>query len=222
MRHVPSDKYNVAWFKLAECVSRREKERALGVYRLLAHSFGDEAFAHQLMGDLLSAFDDQQAIESYKKAAQLYQDDARWLEAAAVYEHLAYIEPQSISHRQSVVEMYKKTSLDGKIITSLSVLFEQMIAIQDLDGARLALKQLEAYLPVEELASLHQQLVYELLKRPSIIPDIVLEHIHRTIDGLFTRNQAKELTQFLNYLEQAGNFYYTEASKYIESDVFKG
>ena len=73
MRHVPSDKYNIAWFRLAECVSRGEKERALGVYRLLAHSFGDEAFAHQLMGDLLLSFDDAQAlaVSCWRKAELL-------------------------------------------------------------------------------------------------------------------------------------------------------
>ena len=40
--------YSVAWFKLAEFVTRKEKERAFGVYRLLSHSIADRAFAAQL------------------------------------------------------------------------------------------------------------------------------------------------------------------------------
>ena len=58
MKHLPSDKYNVAWFKLAECVARGEKEKALGVYRLLVHSLDEPAFIRQLEGDLLLAFKD--------------------------------------------------------------------------------------------------------------------------------------------------------------------
>src|SRR5437899_218534 len=89
MRYFPSDKYNVAWFKLAECVSRGEKERALGVYRLLAHSLNDSAFARQLQGDILLSFNDVAgAVEHYRTAATLYQQDERLLEAAAVYEHI--------------------------------------------------------------------------------------------------------------------------------------
>src|SRR5271155_1567644 len=135
MRHVPSDKYNVAWFKLAECVSRGEKERALGVYRLLAHSFGDEAFAYQLMGDLLLSFDDAQAIVKYQEAADRYTREERWLEAAAVYENLLTFEPSSITYRKEIVRLYKETSLQGKITTNLMHLFEQYLDADQLDNA---------------------------------------------------------------------------------------
>jgi hypothetical protein len=37
MKQTQVDKHTIAWFKIAECVSRGEKERALGVYRLLSH-----------------------------------------------------------------------------------------------------------------------------------------------------------------------------------------
>ena len=40
----------------SQCVARKEKERALGVYRLLSHSFDDLAFARQLEGDIFSFF----------------------------------------------------------------------------------------------------------------------------------------------------------------------
>ena len=74
MKHVPQDKYNVAWFTLAECVARGEKVRALGVYRLLAYSIDDSAFRRQLEGDILLAFQDKDdAIVKYKEAAFLYQ-----------------------------------------------------------------------------------------------------------------------------------------------------
>ena len=62
-----SQKYSIAWFKLAECVGRKEKERALAVYRLLSHSIGDEALTTHLEGDILLSFDDDVAIAKYKK-----------------------------------------------------------------------------------------------------------------------------------------------------------
>ena len=77
MRQVPSDKYNIAWFKLAEFVSRGEKERALGLYRLLTHSFDDRALTYQLEGDLLLSFNDDSAQDRYRKAAEEYRQSER-------------------------------------------------------------------------------------------------------------------------------------------------
>ena len=68
MNQVVADKYNIAWFKLADCVARGEKERALGVFRLLSHSFDDPALARQLHGDLLLSFRDERAQEKYEEA----------------------------------------------------------------------------------------------------------------------------------------------------------
>lgn len=222
MRHVPSDKYNVAWFKLAECVSRGEKERALGVYRLLAHSFGDEAFAYQLMGDLLLSFDDTQAITKYQEAADRYTAEKRWLEAAAVYEHLLTFDPLNITYRKEVVRLYRETTLEGKITSNLMHLFEQYLALDSLDNVLQVIEQLDQYLLVQDLAPIRQKLVYALLAKRMVIPDIVIEQIHRIIDGYFAANNTKALTQFLAYLEQAGDYYFAEASKYMESDLFKG
>jgi hypothetical protein len=221
MRHVPSDKYNVAWFKLAECVSRGEKERALGVYRLLAHSFGDEAFAYQLMGDLLLSFDDVQAIVKYQEAADRYVQESRWLEAAAVYEHMLTFDPTNIAYRKELIRLYKETSLQGKITHNLMHLFAQYIDADQLDNALHVIEQLDQYISLQELAPSRQKLVYALLTKRIVVPDIVVEQVHRTIDGYFAANNTKALTQFLTYLEQVGDYYYVEASKYMESDAFK-
>lgn len=221
MRHVPSDKYNVAWFKLAECVSRGEKERALGVYRLLAHSFGDEAFAYQLMGDLLLSFDDAQAISKYQESADRYTQEKRWLEAAAVYEHLLTFNPTNLAYRKEIVRLYSQTTLQAKIITNLTHLFEQYLDADSLDNALHTIEQLDKYLLVQDLAPIRQKLVYAMLKKRIVVPDIVVEQIHRTIDGYFAMNNTQALTQFLIYLEQAGDYYFIEASQYMESDSFK-
>ena len=58
MKQVALGKTSLAWFKLAEFVTRGEKERALSIFRLLAHSIRHDALVVQLEGDILLAFDD--------------------------------------------------------------------------------------------------------------------------------------------------------------------
>src|SRR5581483_10243003 len=107
MRQLPSDKYNVAWFKLAEFVARGERERALGLYKLLAHSFDNYALAYQLEGDILLSFKDtESACQQYHTAAILYKNKECFIEAAALYEHLIILEPQNHDNILQCIELY--------------------------------------------------------------------------------------------------------------------
>jgi tetratricopeptide (TPR) repeat protein len=109
MKQMSSETYNIAWFRLAECVSRGEKERALGVYRLLAHSIDDRAFAKQLEGDLYLSFNDKDvAQQKYRDAAHLYQQTGRIVEAAAIFEHLLTLDSSSEFYRTSVIDLYSQ------------------------------------------------------------------------------------------------------------------
>jgi len=120
MKQVESEKYNIAWFKLSECVARGEKERALGVYKLLSHSIGDAAFVQQLEGDLLLAFEDEHAVQKYLAAANLYKKNQRFVEAAAVYEHLVTLQPDVDDHVVALVMLYKILNFPDKIETHLT------------------------------------------------------------------------------------------------------
>jgi tetratricopeptide (TPR) repeat protein len=116
MKQVPLEKYSVAWFKLAECVSRREKERALGVYRLLSHSIDDQAFKYQLEADLLLAFNDTpQAVEKYLLAIESYKQTDRLFEMAALYNHLVTLEPNKHEHLTQLVVVYHALKLESKV-----------------------------------------------------------------------------------------------------------
>ncbi len=84
---------SVAWFKLADLVMRKEREKAMNVYRLLSHSFDDRAYALQVEGDLLWHFEDKKYFKKYEEAALLYQKERRWLSAVAVYEHINELAP---------------------------------------------------------------------------------------------------------------------------------
>jgi hypothetical protein len=81
-----SGKSSIAWFKLAEFTNRREKERALLFYRLLVHSINDEAVACQLEGDLYAAFNDQRALDCYRRAARMYTQTNKAEHAETLYE----------------------------------------------------------------------------------------------------------------------------------------
>jgi len=122
MKQVPSDKYNVAWFKLAQYVSRREKERALGVYRLLSHSISDAAYACQLEGDILLAFNDEQAEHKYLKAAQLYAQQQQLLHAIAMYENLLLFKPKNIYYVLPLVTLYIEVQKQERVDAMLELL----------------------------------------------------------------------------------------------------
>lgn len=108
MSYLPADKYNVAWFKLAEFVVRGERERALGLYRLLVHSFNDQAFAYQLEGDILLSFNDSNAAcEKYIAAAQLYRKNGKLPEAAGLYEHVITLQPKAEDILLILIDLYQ-------------------------------------------------------------------------------------------------------------------
>lgn len=97
MKTLPSQKSNLAWFKLADFVVKGEKERALGVYKLLTHSVPDKAFCCQLEADIFLAFGDEQAIDKYHAAANLYKKQGLYYKAIAVYEYVSlYMQDASI------------------------------------------------------------------------------------------------------------------------------
>ncbi len=108
MKHLPSDKYSIAWFKLAELVARKEKERAMGIYRLLSHSLHDGAVAAQLEGDLLLSFNDTKAVDAYIKAAEIYEKEKRLAQAAAVYEHIVFLAPGVPEYSYTTLVLYLK------------------------------------------------------------------------------------------------------------------
>ena len=153
MKQVPSGKYTIAWFKLAECVSRGEKERALGVYRLLSHSLDDSALICQLEGDIFLSFNDKkQAVTNYYQAAQLYKKDNRMLEAAAVYEHLLTIQPEDKKYRTVIIHLYNQLNIQSKVKEHVIFLVDHLLQNEQFDeierimekidpGIRMVIKQ---------------------------------------------------------------------------------
>lgn len=96
---------SIAWFKLAEFVGRKEKERALYLFRLLVHSIADTALVAQLEGDLLAAFGDEKAIDSYEKAMRSYIATAKLSDARLLFERIGqYLTPDLSVQYAKVLE----------------------------------------------------------------------------------------------------------------------
>lgn len=115
MKLLSSGSYNIAWFKLADFVSRGEKERALMMYKLLMHSIQDEAFAHQLEGDILLSFHDYKAIDCYMLAANIYKQHGDYYKAIAVCEQSVVIK-EDIGQLAMLLDLYTLIADQTKIL----------------------------------------------------------------------------------------------------------
>ncbi|RTL06635.1 hypothetical protein EKK58_04880 [Candidatus Dependentiae bacterium] len=109
--------YSIAWFKIAECVLRGEKERALGVHRLLSHSLDDQALAMQLEGDIMLACGDiDRALQVYNDAALCYISLKKYEQAAGIYEHMLFLKPTDDLLYNALLKVYIAASINQHII----------------------------------------------------------------------------------------------------------
>jgi tetratricopeptide (TPR) repeat protein len=216
VKHEPVDKYTVAWFKLAECIARREKERALGVYRLLAHSFEDHAYRHQLEGDILYSFhDDAQALDTYKKAISLYIQDGRVLQAVALYEHIIGIsfDPQLLGE---LIALCESCSLSDKKMRYQEMLVERYIQSKNVLAASALLQQMDKHTLCGH--SFHIKVLCALMALPERMPPLLLYHVEKAIDGLVgSADEQKALQQLLAQLEHTDSEVYEMAITYLKN-----
>ncbi len=103
---------SISWFKLAEFVERGEKERALGIYKLLALSINDIAFTYQLEGDILLAFEDQLANSKYLQAVEHYIKQNNIPAAIGTLNHLVILTPNHDLAWDMLGELYLKHCLN--------------------------------------------------------------------------------------------------------------
>jgi hypothetical protein len=204
MKYLPSDKYNVAWFKLAECVSRREKERALGVYRLLSHSIDDQAFVHQLEGDILAAFGDLSgAVQQYQNAAELYKKDGRLFEAAAMNEHIFLLSDDKRLYAARLVKLYKELHIVAKAAEYAQELVKILIQTRMLDAATEAMDEWDEMAGPEYTVFERQKLVFAMIEYGRTPLKTMIQHAQKVIDAFLKTNDTQQLRRFLHDLELA-------------------
>lgn len=164
MKHVSSEKSSLAWFKLAEFVTRGEKERALSIYRLLAHSIKSEALAAQLEGDLLQAFDDDRALEAYRRAALLYLRENDIVQAILLYEQISTSAPQRDDILQILLGWYQRLDDQQRCIDVAQRLITLFVLQNRFTETHEMIVQL--ILNEKNKLKLHEQFVLALLTSP--------------------------------------------------------
>jgi len=182
-------KSSVAWFKLAEFVGRKEKEKALGIYRLLMHYLSDEAIAAQLEGDLLFSFADEKAIDCYTRAALLYEKQDRLLEAVSLYELLYIHGLLKAEYNARLLELYRK----GGFLLKLAAQ-QDCIARQTVTPAGF---EILSYLTPSDRRSV---LLCILKTKTELKQSTIHEIIKKEIDELVTCS-SPEITPFLASLK---------------------
>lgn len=217
MKHVQQDKYNVAWFTLAECIARGEKVRALGVYRLLSHSIDDVAFARQLEGDIWMAFDDkEQAKTKYQEAAILYRTSGKLRESAAVHEHLHDMEPENIEIITRLIDTYRHLKDTVKLCEHLTSLFKLYILKNLIPTAQSILEELDKLAEQTPVAELHQHMLFALIRDKHHSQEIAHQHLKAAIQGFSNSENTHGLQRLLSSLEALHKQYAIDARSFIQ------
>jgi tetratricopeptide (TPR) repeat protein len=217
MGYLPADKYNVAWFKLAECIARGEKERALGVYRLLSHSIDNQAFSRQLEGDILLSCNDKiAAYARYASAAKLYQDSGNIREAAAVCEHMVTLEPRDVTCMLMLIELYAALSMKAKVFSCAQRLLHFDLGADDLIKVAQVIGELDAVLDVFQAEQVFQQLIRILARRGWPLHEAA-SYLNKTVDLLMQSSSAQALQQFIFELQDVDVAWSNYVREYLES-----
>ena len=215
MKQLPSEKYNVAWFKLADYIARGEKERALGVYRLLAHSFDDPALARQLHADILLSFKDERAQEAYQEAAVLYRERNRLIEAAAVYEHLVTLDPSNLFYRTEIIELYQQLGIAAKVSRYLYQLIDDLMAQDQWKKAIEISNQYDTAGDLTFTAQLHEQMLFHLITK-ELLPDTIMVHAKKAIDAWLELDNQQAINRMLSKLQVMNEKIYAYVREYLE------
>jgi len=215
----PSIKFNVAWFKLAEFVSRKEKERAFAIYRLLVHSLDDNALSAQLEGDLLLAFNDDKALYVYERAAQLYESSGRITQALFLYERIIALSAPTIDRLTKMLALYQQGHDEGKLARCAAILIRLFLENNQREQADGLLHNLV-------LSSYNNALLYEaytlyLLQTTALLNefDLICTYIQVTMDGFLTNHADKRMTLFLSKIAAINDRAYTYACNCITNEA---
>lgn len=197
MKQRASEKYTVAWFKLADCIARGEKERALGVYRLLSHSLDNPALACQLHADILLSFEDTAAIDKYRQAAQMHIDAGEVLQAAAIYEHLRDLQPESSEYRLKLIELYQQLSILSKLTEYVIEFVSFLLARDEWQRAIEIVGRFDTAADESFAAGLHEQILFYLLAKKDVLPDTIMAHARAAIDYWQQQGNERAIGQLL-------------------------
>jgi hypothetical protein len=213
MKQTQFDKHTIAWFKIADCVSRGEKERALGVYRLLSHSFNDNAVARQLEADIYCSFGDtDQAILLYQQAMDFYYKSQRFLEAAAVGEHLIAVRFDNLELRRHMVQLYISLGMITKIKVHVQVLVDLIIEKQQWYDIKTVIAECSRISDIIGRVEMYGNVIIAAYK-VGCPRDIIIYSIEQALETLCLVDN-KSAQEFLLFLQVHSNELYEYAAVY--------
>lgn len=217
MKQTQFDKHTIAWFKIADCVSRGEKERALGVYRLLSHSFNDHAIARQLEADIYCSFGDtEQAILLYQQAMEFYNKSQRFLEAAAVGEHLITVRSDGMELRRNMIQLYSALGMIAKIKTHIQVLVDLIAKKQQWYDIKALIADCLRLSDMNERVGIYSDVIIAIYKT-GYPWDIVTHGIEQIVEDVCAADNEKKCLQgFLSSLQAFSDELYEYAVTSID------
>jgi hypothetical protein len=203
---------NLAWFKLFEFISRGEKERAFGVYKVLMLAFDSKPFCLLVEGDLHATFDENsEAIQKYLEAAKLYEENQETFLASVAYESVIKISSKAI-YWKKLLQLYKEIDYQPKVVRALKNIFLLHLKNKNEPEAKeilLNLKELGNCMEEEESLALYQ------LQEKTTKKD-VLENISKILEEHFTKGNSKGLQKFLSKLETLDKEAYNNAITHMK------
>ncbi len=228
MKQVSPEKMSLAWFKLAEFVIRGEKERALSIYRLLAHSIQSAALVAQLEGDIFLAFNDERAFDSYRRAGWLYQQSGDDVQAIFTYECLCDLADRADDVLMILISLYQKRKDEKKILITARRILSSLINQERFSDAH----DLLLTVPLASVlaAELHEKLVLALLgpNTGKHEQKNIQSHIAAALDGYFldtdqqrSRERVAHLLSTVAALDDVAHAYACGFVKTVRMDYTK-
>ncbi|MFT6765174.1 MAG: hypothetical protein ACJAZS_000041 [Alteromonas naphthalenivorans] len=215
MKPVSLQKQSVAWFKLAECVGRGEKERALSLLRLLTYSLDNKPFVKQLEADILSFFEDSQALTEYVSAAHMFYKEGNVIEASAVYEKLIALE-QKTEFLEKIVMLYSELKDESKIVYYQKKLYLKYLSNGFVAKAIAVLKVCEDQLDGAEKIDMYKKLIFAAITHKYTQQKTITEYLYKVLDGLLRFGSDAELQLFLSDLKALNAMWHKDAAEYLK------
>ncbi len=209
------EKQSIAWFKLAEFVSRGEKERALSLLRLLTHSFHDKAYSKKLAAEILASFDDELAFAEYVQAALLYRAQGDLIEAVWIYEFLTVMQPEAAEYFEKVITLFQELKNTEKILQYQKQLCELLLSKGRVDKGITVFEEMEQQLDAHEKLLFTQKIVLAALTHRYPHQEMVTSYLKKTLEGFLRFSGESELTKFLSSLQALNGIWHKDAVMYL-------
>jgi tetratricopeptide (TPR) repeat protein len=209
---------SVAWFKLAECVNRGEKERALNLYRLLLHSHEEhnEAFMKKLEADLLVEFDLKEALREYVSAAHHYSMSGKDDEALFIYERIISLAPGEISYLQKAIFFSGNLKKEEKATHYKKDLYQAWLHKGEIEKAVSGFESVEKMLDDSHKFQFYRDFVISSLTHKYTNQKVITSYLHKALDGLLRFGSDREVQQFLSEIQAINSVWHKDAVSYLK------